>query len=248
VDSLSCGFAMQRLGRSFSSYTFQLDSRESEDAYYSEIAAREFGWEWNLIEIPTSRIVDDFIELARVYRCRNKTEFETLYAMKYLIPATREQIVVSGITADTLWGTAKSTKIKYIRDKDGFDRSRKKKFSGNCEWVFSFRRLAERFGKDFFAPYHRENMLEFALKFHLPLTRGKTIVTGAFLEEFSRVKKRPNRNLQLVSGISDLFQGLLDTPLNFRGRKRVSDLCRDHADETERGQPRFDFQGRRNDG
>ena len=55
----------------------------------------------------------------------------------------------------------------------------------------------------------------------------KHFVRTAF-EQFKDLKVNRHSNLQIGSGISDLFEELLENKqMNFRNRSRVMDLCRD---------------------
>jgi hypothetical protein len=59
----------------------------------------------------------------------------------------------------------------------------------------------------------------------------KAVAKQAFSEEFSKVEKINSRNLQLAAGIPEIFERLLQSPLNVNKRRRVMDLCKDYAQQ-----------------
>ena len=59
--------------------------------------------------------------------------------------------------------------------------------------------------------------------------KKKTLIRNQY-PEIDDLKLKPHLNLQLVAGIDDIFETLLNNnTINFKQRKRVMDICRDWA-------------------
>lgn len=231
VDSLTCAFALMELGIDFKCYTFYIDSTPSEDTKHARIACKLFGWELVEIDIPTKYLEEDFKELSSEWRCAKKTQFECMYAFIYLIDEIEEDYIVSGICADTLYGTSKKANIHFKNDKPSFDEYRIKAFSGNPEGVLNLLYLCDAYGKYLVTPFFTDNMLSFMLTLsHADLNKPKQKhLPVSSYKNFQKVKHRRNQNLQLCSGISIAFESLLTSDINKNNRSRVMDICRDYA-------------------
>jgi asparagine synthetase B (glutamine-hydrolysing) len=129
VDSLSLAFAAHRLRKKITAYTFHLEGDKSYDSLKAEEACNVFGWECNTIVVPTDKLREDFITLAKQYDCRKKTHFECTYPFLYVFPNIRNQYLLSGIGADGYYGVSKKAILHYKEPKELFDKFRIQYFS-----------------------------------------------------------------------------------------------------------------------
>lgn len=233
VDSLSCAFAAQSLGKRVVAYTFQVAEWRSSDSASAEAAAKKFGWQFVLVKVPLSNLEKDFVKLARDWKCAKKTQFECTWPFLYLVPAIRENVVLSGIAADGHYGLSKKAMIHARPSRAAFVEFRQKYFgSANPAGQIQQKALLEAFGKVQIAPYLDRRLYDFFIPYdwnELNRPYEKHIVLNAYREEFQRVSVRKHANLQLVSGVDHIFESLLKSTLNTKKRSRVMDLCRDYA-------------------
>lgn len=233
VDSLSCGFAAQALGKRVHAYTFQIENQTSEDSRVAVFAARKLGWEFTLVRVQTKRLEEDFLELAGKWECKKKTQFECTYPFLYLIPQITEKYVLSGIAADGHFGLSKKAMMHFKTPKEKFDEFRTKYFSSpNPAGQLQQKALIESYGKIQIAPYLDKRMFDYFIQFdwneiNEPVQKRLTVF--AYTNLFRTVGIRPHKNLQLVAGIPSIFERLLSSRLNKKNRTRVMDLCRDYS-------------------
>lgn len=233
VDSLSLGFAATALGKRVSAYTFQVGEWESTDAKTAARAAAEFGWEFRLVKVPLDHLERDFLELAERWGCVKKTQFECSWPFLYLIPEIRERYVLSGIAADGHFGLSKKAMIHFRYPKASFDAFRERYFSSaNPAGQLQQKAICESFGRIQVAPYLDRRTFDFFLRYdwdQINRPQQKWLTLTAFPEFFKRCSVRRHANLQLVAGVDRIFETLLRSSLNLKGRTRVMDLCRDYA-------------------
>jgi asparagine synthetase B (glutamine-hydrolysing) len=238
VDSLSLGFAAMRAGKRVSAYTFQVEDQENADVRAARQAAQAFGWNWTLVNCDTSHLERDFLELARTWECRLKTQFECTWPFLQVIPRIRERVVMSGIAADGHYGLSRKALARYRvkESKENFDRFRSDYFAQSNpagqqqQWS-----LIGSLGKRQFAPYLYPVVIELMREFdwrQLNRPWQKMLTLLAFREEFGRIGRRDHANLQLVAGVDRVFERLLLTKVNVHRRHRVLDLCRDYSKES----------------
>ena len=235
VDSLSCGFAAEALGKKVHAYTFRLDGRANADSISAERAAKLFGWKFTLVDVPTSNLGDDFIKLAEKYDCRKKTQFECTFPFLYLVPKITERFVLSGIAADGHYGLSKKAMIHFRTPKAKFDTFRKDYFgAANPAGQIQQRALLSEYDHIQCAPYLDRRIFDFFLGFNwfelnTPYQKMATLL--AYRDRFRIVGRRRHANLQLVAGIDKAFERLLNSRLNIKRRRRVLDLCADFASQ-----------------
>lgn len=238
VDSLSLAFAAHRLGKKITAYTFHLEGDKSYDALKAEEACNVFGWECNTVVVPTDKLREDFITLAKQYDCRKKTHFECTYPFLYIFPQIEQNYVMTGIAADGYYGLSKKVILNYKEPKELFDSFRTRYFnSPNPAGFIQQEQLATENHKTLVHPYlYNQRVKDFFYQYtwnQLNIPQQKYHVRSAFDTEFSRLTKvKEHINLQLGSNIDHLFETLLDDRmLNNRGRKRIMDLASDYASQ-----------------
>jgi len=238
VDSLSLAFAAHRLGKKITAYTFHLEDDKSYDAHKAEEACSIFGWECNTVIVPTNKLREDFILLAKQYDCRKKTHFECTFPFLYVFPNIKTQYILSGIGADGYYGVSKKAILHYKEPKELFDKFRIQYFSPhNVTGFRQIEQLSNQYNIKLVHPYiYHEDVMKFFMNYdwyELNKPRQKEIVRTAYEYEFSELTKvKEHINLQLGSNIDHLFETLLDDRmLNNRGRKRIMDLASDYASQ-----------------
>ena len=85
VDSISVGFAAERLGKKVHAYSFCLDTHPSYDFQTAKEIAEIFNWPFTGIEVPTKNLVNDWHRLVQL-DCKKKTHFECVYPFLYVYP------------------------------------------------------------------------------------------------------------------------------------------------------------------
>jgi asparagine synthetase B (glutamine-hydrolysing) len=235
VDSFTVASTLQHLGVDFHAYTFRIDNVDTKDVLTAANTAKKFNWEWSTVEISSSNLEQDFLILANTWGCKKKTEFECTWPFIHLFPNIQESVMLTGTTADTLYGSSKKVALHYSRPKEVFDQYRRESLSKfNIEGYRQLESLAKAYNKHIILPYRHPEVQEFFMghsydELHKP-TR-KAVAKQAFSEEFSKVEKINSRNLQLAAGIPEIFERLLQSPLNVNKRRRVMDLCKDYAQQ-----------------
>lgn len=233
VDSLTCAFAAQRLGKKVHTYTMFVNGQENSDSKASRHAAEIFGWDHHEINVPVDNIRDDFLRLMSYYDCKKKTHVECTFPFLYVYPHIKEKHVLSGVAADGWYGVSKRANIHFKHTKELFDKFRTDYFgASNPAGIRQQEQLCEEIEANLVAPYVRESVKEWMMQydhdfFNKPYQKAPII--EAF-PEFNRLtKNRKHANLQLVAGIPEYFETLLeDKQLNFKNRGRTMDLVRDY--------------------
>ena len=231
VDSISVGFAAERLGKKVHAYSFCLETHLSYDFQKAKEVAEIFNWPFTGIEVPTKNLTKDWHRLVQL-DCRKKTHFECVYPFLYVYPEIKQKYVLSGWAADGYYGISKKAMIHYKHTQELFDKFRDNYFSPEmCAGYNWHKRVADEYDKVFVTPYLTESVKEFFYskswdEVNKPFQKHH--VRNAF-DEFKRTGKIKNHlNLQIDSGIVELFESLLpNKEINFKNRSRIMDMCKD---------------------
>lgn len=230
IDSLSLCFALENLHINIHTYTFRLDSLDSEDAQYSRAIAEKCNWNHTEIIVPTTEIRRDFLRLTHDYHCNKKTLLECTFPFLYVIPEIKENFVLSGVAVGGLYVLSKTGMMHFKNKLQSF---RAKYYSQNSPaGVEQLRQLCQESYKKLIAPYLDFKVKQFFSKFtwnemNKPMHKKHVIED---FEQFQKIRARVPSNLQLNAGIPEHFEKLLnDKELNYLNRKRILDMCRDHS-------------------
>ena len=234
VDSLTCAFSAMRLGKNVHTYTMYVNGQETVDSLAAKEAAEIYGWDHHEIDVPVNNVKDDFLRLMRYYDCKKKTHVECTFPFLYVYPHIKEKHVLSGVAADGWYGVSKRANIHFKHTKELFDKFRNDYFGAeNPAGILQQEQLCEEIEANLVAPYVRESVKEWMMQydhnfFNKPYQKAPIIEA---YEEFEKLpKKRKHANLQLVAGIPEYFEQLLeDKELNYRNRGRTMDLVRDYV-------------------
>ena len=231
VDSISVAFAAMNARKKITAYSFHLDTHVSYDFLKAKEIAERFKWDFVGIVIPTENLVEDFHKLVKL-DCKKKTHFECVYPFLYVYPKIRETEVLSGWAADGYYGISKKAMIHFKHTQELFDKFRDNYFKPNmCAGYLWHKKVADIHDKKFITPYLTDSIKEFFYSKsweELNTPSQKHHVRNAF-GEFKLIKNiKKHLNLQIDCGIVDLFETLIhNKEINFKGRKRVMDICRD---------------------
>jgi|TARA_B100001996_G_scaffold67716_2_gene49350 asparagine synthetase B (glutamine-hydrolysing) len=230
VDSISVGFAAERLGKKIHAYSFRLDSEPSYDYSKAKDIAQMRDWKFTGIIIDTSKLINDFHALVDL-GCKKKTQFECTYPFLHIYPEIEEEFVLSGWAADGYYGLSKKAMIHYKGDNFNEFRDDYFKEENRAGYIWH-NKVAKLFYKKLITPYLSESVKEFFYKHnHKQLNRPfqKHHVRNGFYE-FNEIGKVENHlNLQIGSGVNKLFETLLNNKeINFKNRTRMLDVYRDN--------------------
>lgn len=233
VDSLTCGFALESMGVEVVAYTFKIEGIDSQDADSSREASEAFGWEFHLIEVPINNLKEDFLTLASKWKCIKKTQYECTWPFIYIVPEIKETYVLNGIGADSHYGLSKRAMIHYRHTKELMNEFRAEYFAlKNPSGLHQLIAILESRNKILYAPYYHKDLIAFFRRFswdEINRPKEKQLILDAYPEYFSKVRVRKHANLQIVAGVREVFETLLDSDLNKNNRTRVMDLCRDYG-------------------
>ena len=231
VDSISVAFAAQRLGKTIHAYSFCLDTHESYDYMKAKEIADICKWKFTGIKVPTNNLVEDFHKLVEL-DCKKKTHFECVYPFLYVYPEIKETVVLSGWAADGYYGISKKAMIHFKHTQELFDKFRDNYFRPDmCAGYNWHKKVADMHNKKFITPYLTDSVKNFFYSKsweELNIPTQKHHVRDAFHEFklIGNVKK--HLNLQIDCGIIELFETIINNKeINFKGRKRIMDICRD---------------------
>jgi asparagine synthetase B (glutamine-hydrolysing) len=234
TDSITCALAAHRLGKKVTGYSMYVDGKQTSDSLGAKEVADHFGWDFVGVDVPVDNIEQDFFTLINKYGCKKKTQVECTFPFLYVYPKIKEKAVISGVAADGWYGVSKKANIHFKHTKELFDKFRMDYFGAeNPAGVRQQEQLAKEYDIKFLAPYLNCNVASWMMEhdwdfFNKPTQKGP--IRDAFYE-IKEIKKRPHENLQLVAGIPDYFEKLLDNhTINVYHRDRVMDLVRDWQD------------------
>ena len=237
IDSTSVAIALKRLGYTPVCYTGFINDNDF-DVRWAKINCGIFGFEFNAIRIPTSNIVNDFYILKDKYACRKKTQFETVFAFRYLYPAVKEQYIATGLCADGHYGSSRNATITCRHDIKAFQKFREESYTDKdfCGLSWHYR-LASESGHKIVVPYIDKDVVSYFMPLawdDVNLPYRKHHIVEAF-EEFKSIEVRYPHNMQCAMPIRELFSTLLtDSSINFNNRTDMRFVYKDWEDNKKR--------------
>jgi len=102
IDSTSCLFALQELGKEVHAYTFHIEGHESTDLRVSRDICDTFDVPFTPVSLPTDigQIKTDTNAIVNGLGYEKKTNIECIWPFMYLLPEIDEQQLVTGACAD----------------------------------------------------------------------------------------------------------------------------------------------------
>ena len=246
VDSVSVGLAAESAGKEVHAYSFYLNGAPSYDFIKAAEVAHKRNWNFTPIVVPTENLIEDWHRLVEL-TCRKKTHFECVFPFLYVYPEIEEKYVLTGWGADGYFGPSKKAMmryssykkkrnyVKYCKDHNqkrlNWNEFRLAYLDGDCAGLKEHTNLATKHNKIHVTPYLdadvRKLLMSKSYK-ELNKPKQKYFIRSDFteLKKFGTIK--PHQNLHLNAGVDKLFETLLNnTEINFKGRKRMMDVCRD---------------------
>lgn len=230
LDSLSILFSCLDLGIKPHLYTFKLDGYDSEDYLVSKRIAKELNLELTEVVVPhdTTQLVLDVFNIIKTYRVKKKTQVQCIHPFLYIVENIKEPIVLTGLCADDLYGSARKMQEIGRKDDTIFYQKRLEKHLDATASSYKFiKELFTSHNKTFIAPYKdSKDLSEFILnkdlkELHSP--KQKNIMYIAYKEELDRYSLyRRNSNLQINSHLREFHDNLLLTDLNTKNYKSVT--------------------------
>ncbi len=249
VDSACVGLAASHLGHRVHAYTFQIGEQVSFDSKWAERTARAMRWEWTLVRLPTEveHVVRSWPHMYFDLRCRKKREFECAWPFLFVYPRIEERHVLNGLNADAFFAlgrrAAKLGAGGRKSNRAAFDALRRE----YCEPLARIGRAAitvdynpscllqhlamqRRHGLVDVNPFLSREMYRFLMGHswqELNLPKQKRFIREAYPEDVDRIGARNHQNYQIAGRVSEHFELLLDTAVNYKRRGRTLDMFGD---------------------
>lgn len=221
TDSLSMLFTLLDQGIRPTLYTFRLSEHESMDSKVSKFVADKLGLKLVMTEIPfnINQLQKDVKYLITEFGSARKTVVQVTYPFLYIFPHVKEKFVVTGLSADSNYGTPKSMAIKFRDDFEGFKEYKKKIFSNiYTDGYYTINELAKKHDLKLIVPFRDPKVIDYLMNYSwrsLNFPRQKWFIVKGWQEHFNNLKVyRKNDNLQVGSKIRERMDKLLDTKLN----------------------------------
>lgn len=249
IDSTAVGIAAARLGHSVNAYTFQIGNEPSYDSKWAERTAEKMGWDWQLIRLPDDvrYVIRHWPRMYFDLKCRKKREFECTWPFLFVYPRVRETHVLSGLNADAFFALGrKAVKLGASgrnSNREAFDELRRgycfrlardgmkalsPEYNPSCMYQHLLMQRAEK--KVDVNPFLSRDAYKFFMGYswqELNLPKQKRFIRETYPEEFALVGARNHQNYQKAGRVSEHFEKLLDTEVNFRQRGRTIDMFGD---------------------
>ena len=255
ADSISAALAVHHTEKKVHAYSFQLGEKTSYDFVKAAEVAYKMQWDFTPIIVPTNNLINDWYTLVSLH-CRKKTHFETVFPFLYVYPEIAETYIVTGWGADGYFGVSKKAMMRYSSLQRGrnyvkyckehnqkrltFNQFREAYLSkGNIAGLDWHNKVVAKYNKKHITPYLDEKVRDYLMsktyrELNTPIQ--KNIVRRDFTEfkKFGRIET--HINLHLAAGIDKLFKTLLNNnEINFKGRKRMMDVCWDWYKKEQNG-------------
>lgn len=229
MDSLSLLLSCLDVGIKPHIYSFKLHSIESTDITSARRIIDIFNLRYTEIEMPQGllQLRHDVFDIIKTFKVKKKTQIQCIQPFMYIIPKVKEDIILSGLCADDIYGTSRKMQELGRKDNVEFYLKRLEKHNDLESSSYKFiKQLCESYNKEFIAPYKQnEDLVSYILnrtfkELHSP--KQKNIMYKSYKEEIEKYKLyRRNSNLQVNSGIREWHDILLTTDLNNKNYKSV---------------------------
>ena len=216
TDSLSILFTLLDLGIKPTLYTFRLSEYESEDWKISHKIAKELKLKIIDVIIPYNKhqIINDITKIIKKFKTRRKTIIECAYPFLSIAPLIKEKFVLTGLSADSNYGTSASMSIKYSKNPEGFNMARKKLFANSeTDGYKAINDIIESFNHKLIVPYRDTRLINYFLQYNwqdLNKPKQKWFIVKIWNKKFENLMcYRKNNNLQVGSKIRERMISIL---------------------------------------
>lgn len=235
VDSLTCLFSLFEIGVQPTLYTFYLENKFNNDLEYSKKVAEFYNLKHVIIEIPydVEKLMKDVQYIVETLPVDRKTNVQCVHPFLYVIPHIEEDLVVTGLCADDLYGSSKGVSIRGSKDKGAFDAIRERCRSNlNASAYLPFKTLfKDVYNKHLIVPYRDERVYEYFMGLswsEINKPKQKQVAIESYKSYFDKQNiYRRNSSLQVESGIREYHDELVKTSLNKNNRRRVDEIYKD---------------------
>jgi asparagine synthetase B (glutamine-hydrolysing) len=231
TDSLTCLFSCLELKLNPHLYCFRLENHISEDSIMAEKISTLFNIPLKIIIIKEDidQVSKDVCNLIKKYNISNKIRIQILYPFPHMLKEIKEDVILTGLSADTLYGTNYHSKIHLLKD---FSKSRKEAIVyDEIDGYNILKDLVESFGKKLIAPYRNEEVINYFLRYswielNEPIQKQHSV--EAFKNYFNQSSiYRKSSSLTINAKIWDLHNNLLKSSLNELHRESIEELYSD---------------------
>ena len=231
TDSLTCLFSCLELNLKPKLYTFHLESYVSEDAKMAKKIAKFFNLDLTTIVIKEDleELKKDITTLIKNFHIENKIRMQILYPFPHMLKNIKEKIVLTGLSADTLYGTNYHSKIHFLED---FTEERRHALEEDeIDGYDALKKMVENHKKKLIAPYRNKDVIEYFLKFswdelNKPIQKKHSVEAFKKYFELHEIY-RQSSSLPINSKIREWEEKLLDTDLNQLNRESIEELYHD---------------------
>lgn len=219
ADSHGVLFALLEMGRNVHIYTCCLEDRESRDFRIAQRTAEVFNLPFTPVILSTdlTQLEYDIRKNVRDMDLKSKVETEALWALRKACETITQKNIVGGLAAGIYFCLTKTGSIHYKENR--IDEYRTMKFEEKSNYGSQdkkMKRLCETMGKKWISPWVTRGMLNEFLGTSwddVNKPRQKEPIRRDFEEYFSKIKVPNATDMHKGdSGISDLFEQLLDNP------------------------------------
>jgi len=231
TDSLTCLFSCLELKLNPHLYCFRLENHISEDSIMAQKISQLYNIPLKIIIIKEEldQVAKDVCNLIKKYNISNKIRIQIFYPFPHMLKEINEDIILTGLSADTLYGTNYHSKIHLLED---FSKSRRQAIDDDeIDGYNILKDLIESYGKKLVAPYRNEKTIDYFLKhswmeLNHPIQKHHSV--EAFKNYFDKSSiYRKSSSLTINAKIQELHEKLLDSSLNKLHRESIEELYSD---------------------
>ena len=231
TDSLTCLFSCLELKLKPHLYCFRLENHISEDSLMSERISKLYNVPLKIIIIKEDlqQLANDVYNIIKKYDVSNKIRVQILYPFPYMLKEIKERVVITGLSADTLYGTNYHSKMQLL---DDFTKSRRNAIDEDeIDGYTVLKEISNSFQKKLVAPYRDDSVINYFLKYswmelNRPTQKNHSI--NAFKNYFdSNTIYRTSSSLTINSKIQEFHEKLLTLSFNKLNRKSIDELYSD---------------------
>lgn len=253
VDSTTIGMAAHSIGKRVHAYTFSSVDGSDFDVRYAAETARIMDWEHTIVRLP-ERVTPSHLRRLLQLHCIKKREFECSWPFLFVYPRVQQSHVLIGLSVDPYFGLAREPTLQGLSGpkstKPAFDQYRRdtlhrlvvqgdsalcSAYNPASSWQhLQLQRVHRLVGVN---PYRQKAVYDLFLRFdwrQLNYPRQKHFLVGAYPEYYQYVGHRNHRPYNIVGKLSQPFERLLETRLNFGNRRRTLDMFRDWSKDPRR--------------
>lgn len=233
VDSQSVLFSCLELGKEVVAVSFTREDHESRDFLCGKGIAEQLGLEFLPVLLPTDleTISEKILYLGQHFDCKLKTDFECMYPMILAYDAINKHsggsaTIVSGLGADTYYLLSKKASIHYKHRPDEYRDLLY--FNPNYSQRCKHEKLSDILGFNHVMPYFRDevyNLFKGKSKKEVNSPLEKNDVREQYKDELIEKLHYKHTSFQKGdSGISDMFEALIDSEWNIKDWRSVTGI------------------------